>query len=158
MPRQSGALLFAGFVLACSFAAAQSPDRFFARLSWVPISLAEQHLVAGQGQATATLSRGRLSIRGSYNGLPASATAARLHRGATTGAQGPVIGDLEVTPSRDGTFSGEIELDRAQRAALLAGHLYIQLYAEPGVPPDNAILRGWLLDFDETAAGSGRRN
>jgi hypothetical protein len=156
MPRQ--VLSFVAFVTVSSLAFAQSPNDFTARLAWVPISLAEQHLVGGEGQATADLSRGRLSIRGSFSGLPAPATAARLHRGAATGAGGPPIADLEVTPSSEGTFNGEIELDREQRAALAAGLLYIQLYAEPGVPPDNAVLRGWLLENDGSRLASGRRN
>ena len=32
-----------------------------------------------------------------------------------------------------------------ERDALLAGRLYIQLHAERGVAPDNAVLWGWLL-------------
>lgn len=142
---------FAGFALA------QSPDMFTARLSWVPISLSEQSLVAGKGSATATLSRSRLTIEGDFEGLPAAATGARLHQGVATGARGPAIADLEVSPATFGTIGGVVDLNREQRAALVAGHLYIQLYAEPGVPPDNSILRGWLLAYPEAPSPAGRR-
>lgn len=124
---------------------AQAPSAYVARLDWVPISGAERNDVAGSGEATATLSRSGLSINGSFEGLPAAATRAVLRQGVATGARGPAIGELEVTHGTDGSFSGEIRLNRDQRAALLAGHLYIQLHAEHGVAPDNAVLWGWLL-------------
>jgi hypothetical protein len=126
-------------------ALAQGSGTLSARLGWVPISLAQQAEVGGQGTVTASLTGSRLSIAGTFDGLPAAATAARLHSGVATGAGGPAIADLEVTHATSGTLSGDVELDRDARAALLAGHLYIQLHAERGVPPDNAVLRGWLL-------------
>jgi hypothetical protein len=123
----------------------QSSDSFTARLDWVPISGAERNDVSGSGSATATLSRSRLSIAGTFEGLPGAATRAVLHAGVATGARGPVIGELELTRGRDGTLTGEVTLDRGQRDALLAGRLYIQIHAERGVAPDNAVLWGWLL-------------
>lgn len=137
-----GAFLCTGLI---GLALAQAPDTFSVRLSWVPISLAEQNAVGGEGSATANLSRSRLSIEGSFSGLPSAATRAVLHRGVATGASGPAIADLEVTQGMEGTISGEVSLDRDEREALLAGHLYIRLHAEVGVPPDHAVLRGWLL-------------
>jgi hypothetical protein len=134
-----------GLMAAVSSTFAQASGTFTARLDWVPIGGAERNDVAGSGSATATLSRSRLSITGSFDGMPAAATRASLHQGVATGARGPAIAELEVTTSADGTFSGEIELTRDQRAALLAGHLYIQIHAERGVAPDNAVLWGWLL-------------
>lgn len=133
-------------VLAASATLAQSGgDTFAAYLDWVPISGAERNDVGGGGSATATLSRSRLQITGCFAGLPAAATRASLHRGVATGARGPAIADLTITKGADGTLTGAVELDRAQRDALLAGHLYIQLHAERGVPPDGAVLWGWLL-------------
>lgn len=142
-------MLALGLTTIAGLAVAQSPDAFSARLSWVPIRLSEQSLVGGQGSATAALSRSHLSIAGSFEGLPAAAAAARLHQGVATGASGPAIAELDVTRATSGTLSGEVDLDGEQRAALLAGQLYIQLYAEPGVPPDNAVLRGWLFGQEE---------
>jgi hypothetical protein len=84
---------------------------------------------------------------------------ARLHHGVATGASGPAFADLNLgtvtliaATASSGTVTGEIDLNREQREALLAGHLYVQLYAETGVEPDNAVLRGWLLA--QVTAGS----
>ena len=135
-----------------SAALAQDPrDVFTAYLDWVPISGAERNDVAGAGSATATLSRSQLRITGCFAGLPAAATRAVLHQGVATGARGPVIAELEIIKSADGTFTGGVELDREQRAALLAGHLYIQLHSERGVAPDGAALWGWLLTNQRAA-------
>ncbi len=145
------------FLVAASAAAiaaagfAQSSETYTAYLDWVPISGAERNDVTGRGTATATLARSRLTIEGCFAGLPANATRASVHRGVATGARGPAIGDLTIAKSADGAFSGTLELDREQRAALLAGHLYIQLHSERGVAPDGATLWGWLLTGPRTA-------
>jgi hypothetical protein len=132
-------------------AVAQSADTYSAYLDWVPISGAERNDVAGRGAATATLSRSRLTIEGCFAGMPAAATRASLHRGVATGAHGPAIAELTIAKTADGVFSGTVELDREQRAALLAGHLYIQVHSERGVAPDGATLWGWLLTGQRTA-------
>lgn len=124
---------------------AQRPDSFSAWLDWVPISGSERADVAGRGSATATLSRSRLSITGTFDGMVAPATHASLHQGAVTGVHGPQIAELEISRNTSGTFEGEVDLTRDQRDALLAGRLYLQLDGERGVPPDNAVLWGWLL-------------
>jgi hypothetical protein len=124
---------------------AQRAESFHARLSWVPISGAERNDVSGKGEATATLSGARLSVSGTFEGLPAAATAVNLHRGVATGVRGPAIAPLEINKSASGTISGEIELTPELQDALRAGHLYLQIHAERGVAPDNAVLFGWLL-------------
>jgi CHRD domain len=134
-----------GLLLVASVGLAQDSATFGARLDWVPISGAERNDVAGTGSVSATLSRSRLSLTGCFEGLPAAATRASLHQGVATGARGPAIADLMITTSAAGTLSGAVDLTREQRAALLAGQLYIQLHAERGVAPDNAVLWGWLL-------------
>jgi hypothetical protein len=128
-----------------SLALAQEAGVFRARLDWVPISGAERNDVAGSGFVTATLSRSRLTITGCFEGLPAAATRASLHHGVATGARGPAIAELENTPGADGMVAANVDLNREQRDALLAGHLYIQVHAARGVAPDNAVLWGWLL-------------
>jgi len=147
-------MLLAGFA---GLASSQSLEQFEARLSWVPVALSELRLVAGEGAATAALTRNTLAIFGEFSGLAAGATAVRLHRGVATGASGPEIADIPFTLQDDagtaGAFSGAIDLGRADRDALLAGQLYIQIYADPGVPPDNSVLRGWLLGSGFGAAG-----
>jgi hypothetical protein len=132
-------------VAAASAALAQDAGTFTAYLDWVPISGAERNDVTGRGSVTATLSRSQLQVTGCFAGLPAAATRAALHQGVATGARGPAIAELTVTKNADGTFTGGVALERDQRAALLAGHLYIQLHSERGVAPDGATLWGWLL-------------
>jgi hypothetical protein len=139
-----------GFLLTLAVAAAaetqaQRPDTFAAYLDWVPISGAERNDVAGRGSASALLSGGRLSITGSFDGMVAAATRATLHQSAVTGVHGPEIAELAITQGPSGTFEGEVRLTREQREALLAGRLYLQIAGERGVPPDNAVLWGWLL-------------
>jgi CHRD domain len=134
-----------GLLAVANIAFAQDSATFGARLDWVPISGAERNDVAGTGSVSATLSRSRLSLTGCFEGLPAAATRASLHQGVATGARGPAIAELTLTANAAGTLTGNVDLSREQRAALLAGHLYIQLHAARGVAPDNAVLWGWLL-------------
>jgi CHRD domain-containing protein len=140
-----------GLTALASLGLAQDAGVFGARLDWVPISGAERNDVAGRGFVTATLSRSRLSIMGCFEGLPAAATRASLHHGVATGARGPAIAELTVTKQPNGVVAGNVDLSREQRDALVAGHLYIQLHAERGVAPDNAVLWGWLLSSQVTS-------
>ena len=140
-----------GLTALASLGLAQDAGVFGARLDWVPISGAERNDVAGRGFVTATLSRSRLSIMGCFEGLPAAATRASLHHGVATGARGPAIAELEITKQPNGVVAGNVDLSREQRDALVAGHLYIQLHAERGVAPDNAVLWGWLLSSQATS-------
>lgn len=158
MPRRLaiGFALAHGLIAVAGFAPAQAQETFSARLSWVPISGAERDDVGGRGSAIATLSRSRLAIEGSFEGLPAAATRASLHEGVAVGARGPAIAELRVTSARDGEIAGDVALDRDQVAALMAGQLYVQVHAERGVAPDNAVLWGWLLADAETSSESRR--
>jgi len=140
-----------GLTALASFAVAQDAGVFGARLDFVPISGAERNDVSGAGFVTATLSRSRLSIAGCFKGLPAAATRASVHQGVATGARGPAIAELELTKDAAGTVTGNVDLTREQRNALLAGRLYIQLHAARGVAPDNAVLWGWLLTSQATS-------
>ncbi len=112
----------------------------------MPIGGAERNDVAGEGKATATLSGSKLSVTGSFDGLPAKATGAKLHHGVAKGARGAgtAIGDLRVTGGASGTVSGDVRLSAEQVEALKAGRLYLQIYSEKGVLPDHATLFGWL--------------
>jgi hypothetical protein len=141
---------------ACA-ALGQASAPFVARLDWVPISGAERNDVSGRGSVSATLIRSRLDLTGCFEGLAAAATRASLHRGVATGARGPAIAELTVAPNAAGTLSGSVELSREQRDALLAGHLYIQLHAQRGVAPDNAVLWGWLLAGQEASSCAAAR-
>ena len=141
-----------GLTALASLTLAQDAGVFGARLDWVPISGAERNDVAGDGSVTATLSRSRLSIMGCFNGLPAAAARARRDALMQACARGPAIAELEITQQPSGVVAGNIDLNREQRDALLAGHLYIQLHAQRGVAPDNAVLWGWLLTSQATSS------
>jgi hypothetical protein len=143
--------LFAALALAAGLAgsavplAAQSAEKFTARLAWVPISGADRANVTGRGTVTATLAGTKLSINGSFEGLAAPATVARLHHGIIKGARGPAIGDLTMTKGTSGTLSGSFELNKEQLEALRQGALFVQVHSEKGVAPDGSNLWGWLL-------------
>ncbi len=134
--------------VAAAPALAAGDASFTAARGWVPIGGAERSDVAGEGKITATLSGSKLSITGSYEGLPAKATAAKLHLGVAKGARGPgggaALGELRLTGGTSGTLSGDVRLSAEQVEALKAGRVYLQLYSEKGVLPDHATLFGWL--------------
>jgi hypothetical protein len=148
------ALLFFS-VLAAVAVGAQTGDKYTARLGMVPAQNAvQQAMVSGKGIATASLAGSKLTISGSFEGLPASATAARLHMGIAKGARGKAIADLTITKAAAGTLSGSVDLTPAQVEALRQGRLYLQVHSERGIPPeqgkaqpevDNSNLWGWLL-------------
>lgn len=147
--RHRATLALAGLAaLAAAGVLAAADVSFTAVLGWVPIGGAERNDVSGEGKVTATLSGSKLSVMGSFDGLPAKATAAKLHLGAAKGARGPAgrapIGDLRITSATSGTVSGEVRLSAEQVEALRAGRLYLQIYSEKGVLPDHGTLFGWL--------------
>jgi hypothetical protein len=126
--------------------AAQSGEKFSARLSAVPIAGPNNRGdVTGKGAATGMLTGRKLSITGTFEGLPASATIARLHQGIAKGARGAAITDLTISKGASGTLSGSVELTPAQVDALRQGKLYIQVHGEKGVAPDGSNLWGWFL-------------
>lgn len=130
--------------------AAQAGDKYSARLGWVPIAGPnDRNNIAGKGAVTATLAGTRLTISGTFEGLPAPATVARLHRGVAKGARGAVISDLTVTKAgtgNAGTLAGTVTLTPADVDNLKAGKLYVQVHCERGLPKeDGSTLWGWLL-------------
>lgn len=125
---------------------AQSGEKFTARLGWVPIAGPNDRAnVTGKGSATGTLSGRRLTISGSFEGLAAPATIARLHQGIIKGARGAAVTDLTVSKAASGTLSGSVELTAPQVEALRQGKLYVQIHSEKGVAPDGSNLWGWFL-------------
>jgi hypothetical protein len=124
---------------------AQGGDTYSARLGWVPTTPQDRPNVTGKGSSTATLAGRTLTIAGTFEGLAAPATVARLHRGIAKGARGPAIADLTVSQAPSGTLSGAVELTPAQVEDLRQGRLYIQVHSAKGVPPDGSTLWGWML-------------
>jgi hypothetical protein len=153
--RGRAAALLAGLIIASATASAQTGDKYTVRLGMVPAAnAAQQANVTGRGTATASLAGNKLTINGSFEGLPAPATAARLHLGIAKGARGKAITDLTITKGTSGTLSGAVDLTPAQIEALRQGRLYLQVHSERGIPPeqgkvqpevDNSNLWGWLL-------------
>jgi hypothetical protein len=156
-PRRRGriaAVLFSVFLSAAGLSA-QTGDKYTARLGMVPAANAAQQVnVVGKGAATATLAGTRLTVSGSFEGLPAPATAARLHQGIAKGARGKAIADLTITKGASGTISGTVNLTPEQVEALKAGKIYLQVHSERGIPVeqgkvqpevDNSNLWGWFL-------------
>jgi len=117
-----------------------------ARLGWVPITPREQPDVTGKGSASGTLAGTRLTITGTFEGLPSPATTAQLHLGVAKGArgQGPAIADLTITKAVRGDISGSVELTTEQAAAFREEKLFVQVYTDRGVE-DHSTLRGWFL-------------
>lgn len=149
------AVILASAGLASGLVSAQTGDKYTARLSPVPVANAnERNNVIGKGMATATLAGTRLTITGSFEGLPASATIAKLHQGIAKGARGKPIADLTVSKGTTGTLSGSVTLTPDQLEALKQGKLYVQVFSEKGINPeqakaqpdvDHSNLWGWLL-------------
>ena len=147
------ALLY--FTVLAAAANAQTGDKYTVRLGMVPAANATQTaLVVGKGSATATLAGSRLTVNGSFEGLPAPATAARLHQGVAKGARGKAFADLTITKATSGTISGSVNLTPEQLEALKQGKVYLQVHSERGIAPeqgkvqpdvDNSNLWGWLL-------------
>jgi len=149
------AAFFCCVLLAASAASGQTADKYSARLGMVPAANGTQQvLVSGKGAATATLAGNRLTINGTFEGLPAAATAARLHQGIAKGARGKAFADLTITKAASGTISGAVTLTPEQVEALKQGKIYLQVHSEKGIAPeqgkpqpdvDNSNLWGWLL-------------
>ena len=136
----------AAFVATAVPLTAQGTEKFAARLGWVPTAGPNDRVnVTGKGTATGTLSGRKLTINGTFEGLAAPATIARLHQGVAKGARGAAITDLTVSKGASGTLAGSVDLTAPQVEALRQGKLYIQLHSEKGSPPDGSNLWGWFL-------------
>ena len=140
--RGSGRAALVALTLATLVAAHAQEGSWRARLATVPIDPATAASVTGLGEAVAELDGRSLTVTGSFAGLAGPATIAQLHEGAYTGVRGDSIADLTVTPAKEGSISGTVELTRAQAESLRAGRLYVQIHSE-SAPDGN--LWGWLL-------------
>ena len=153
--RGAAAAFFCVALLTAVTVSAQAGDKYNVRLGMVPARNAtETALVAGKGTATAVFAGNRLTITGTFEGLPGAATAARLHQGIAKGARGKAFADLTITKAASGTISGAVTLTPDQVEALKQGKIYLQVHSEKGIAPeqgkvqadvDNSNLWGWLL-------------
>src|SRR5258708_36666441 len=99
-------------------------------------------MVAGTEPVTARRAGSKLSTAGSFEGLGAPATVARIHVGRVMGVRGPSIFDLTVSAGTSGTVSGPVDLTAEQIDSLKKGRFYVQLSSEKA--PDGNLW-GWLL-------------
>jgi CHRD domain len=129
-------LVCAGLLLA------QAGETYRARLSAVAADARTRPQLAGLGSATATLAGSKLSITGTFGGLVSPAATAQLHSAAAAGIRGPVIADLTVSKSTNGTISGTVDLNPEQVERLHKGGLYVQIQSEKA---PEGVLWGWLL-------------
>ena len=135
--------LVVALLSAPSIGVAAERRAFRARLSTMPLTVAMQSTVAGEGQASAALEGARLTITGEFWGLKSKATTGEV-RIAPPGLRGAQIAALEILPEGDGLrgrIGGAFELSAQQLADLSSGRLYLQLSSEKA-PEGN--LRGWL--------------
>ena len=80
------AFALATLAFSAPVAAQSGGDTYTARLGWVPTTPADRPNVVGKGSATGTLAGRKLTIAGTFEGLVAPATVARLHQGITKGS------------------------------------------------------------------------
>lgn len=123
--------------------AAQNARVFKTRLAPLPIDVAMQATIAGSGTVSASLTGGRVTITGSFEGLKSPATIAKVRKSPVRGVRGPEVFDLTVTPATSGTITGALDLTPQQIADLQSGRLYIQVHSEKA--PDGNLW-GWLLE------------
>ncbi len=134
-------LSFAGVLLAVSLLA-QGTETYRARLTAVPADARTRPSLAGIGSATGTLSGGKLTVSGTFEGLLSPATMAQLHSAVAAGVRGPVIGDLTITKATSGSLNGSFTLTPPQIEDFHKGGLYIEIHSEKA--PDGVIW-GWLM-------------
>jgi CHRD domain-containing protein len=130
------------FVLIGLTATAQTEEKFKIRIAPVPLDGAMRGTVAGSGSGSATLTGSKLSINGTFDGMPSAATSAKLHKAVATGVRGSAFQDLTVTKATKGTVSGTFDLTPDQVDSLRKGKLYIQISSEKS--PDGTLW-GWIL-------------
>jgi len=133
--------VFGALAAVCALAA-QTQQTFKARLSPVAVDAQLVNVITGHGAVTAVLSGTKLTITGTFDGMRSAATVAHLHQSKATGVPGPVIHELTVLKSMDGTISGSADLTPAEVEALRKGLIYVMVHST-GAPDGN--LWGWLL-------------
>ena len=120
---------------------AQASRTFKTRLATVPVEAATAASLTGSGEVTATLTGNHLVLKGTFKGLRAPATVARLHV-APKGLRGPAFADVMVTKATSGTITGDLMLAPTQADHVARNRVYVQIHSE-SAPEGN--LWGWLL-------------
>ena len=132
----------AGVAATALIFAAAAQQSFKVRLRPVPIEASTAANTTGAGEATASLSGSRLTLRGNFAGLKGAATVAHLHQGPVMGVRGPAIADVTVPAATSGMFTAEVALTASQVEGLKQGQIYLQIHSETA--PDGNLW-GWLV-------------
>ena len=112
-----------------------------ARLSPLGVTNATVETTTGTGNATASLSGNRLTIKATFEGLTGAATTANLRRGPK-GIPGPIVFELKPPAASNGTIDTSFDLTPDQVKDLREARMYLQIHSERA--PEGSI-RGWLL-------------
>src|SRR5262249_24935444 len=123
--RLLGLLVCLVLVHGSSGAEAQASETFKARLSPLPRDATNMADLTGVGTVTAVVVGTRLTISGTFEGLRAPATVARVHR-AQAGVRGNPAFDLPLSRATSGTIGGSLTLTPMQVQDLKKGWLYVQ--------------------------------
>lgn len=134
--------IIAGSLLWPIAVAAQNADSYKIRLAPVAITIAMRGEVSGSGQMVANLAGNKLTVSGTFEGLPSDATAAAIHQGSMAGVRGPNILDLTIAKAKSGNFSGSFDLKPEQVEALKKGRWYVQIESEKA---PEGTLWGWFM-------------
>ncbi len=144
-----------GMIAAVLLAAPTVAADYVADLGPMPLDDETKAVIAGRGEAHATVRQGRVDVRGSFKGLPSPATAVHILLSPAIGVPGTRILSLDLSGQTEGTFSGNIRLNGRQAAALRTGRLYVQVDSEKAPPGyswgSKGTLWGWLLPAHSTA-------
>lgn len=137
----------AGFL--CALGAPALAADYQTNLGPMPLDDETKAVIAGRGDATASYDGRTLTVKGSFHGLPSSATVARIFLSEHIGVPGRQVLDLTVSKASSGTLSGNLMLTAEQADALRRGCLYIQIDSEKAPPGyswgPRGTLWGWLL-------------
>lgn len=126
-----------------------------ADLGPMPLDDETKAVIAGRGEATATIEGDRLIVKGDFRGLPSSVTAAHILLSPAIGVPGQKLLSLAVAGTTEGTVTGSYRLTKPQAEALRTGRLYVQIDSEKAPPGyswgPKGTLWGWLLPEHERA-------
>ena len=139
-----GTLPIALIVCASVLTSAQAAKNYRGRMAPVPMTAGQQSTIAGVGAVQAVLKGSSVTVSGTFEGLRSPATIAQIHR-APRGIRGPVILELKVAKTGDGTtgtIAGTFDLTPTQVADLDKGWWYVQLHSERAAEGN---LWGWLM-------------
>jgi len=113
-----------------------------AELDPVPFDASNRAIVIDSiGSASATLQGSTLNVSGSFSNFSSPATGGSVRIGLAKGVPGDAIGTLAVDHATGGHFSGSVNLNSGQIAALKKQAIYVRIDSEKA--PDGNV-EGWL--------------